>query len=393
VFDFCLVGGGMVGSAMALGLAKLGFKVAIIEPSMPVPFESLQPPDMRVSAISLTSETLLQNLGAWTHIKSMRVCPYKRLSVWDEPSCRTDFDSKAIEQPHLGHIIENRLVQLGLHAAIVVEHNVVFYENLKVTDIASTDISEITLEDGHIIQAKILIGADGGQSLVRDAVKIGVQGWQYSQQALGIQIKTYALQQDITWQQFTPDGPIAFLPLYDGFASLVWYHRAEDINFLKSLSKIKLKQHILQHFPDDLVDFEVLNVASFPLTRMHANQYYKDNTVLIGDAAHTINPLAGQGVNLGFKDVTALLSVINEELATHDRTTVLHPNHYCQWLKKYEVSRRRDNLVMMSAMDLLHSTFSNNHMPLKILRNLGLKLANHSGPIKNNAMKYAMGLA
>jgi len=393
VFDFCVVGGGMVGSAMALGLAKLGFKVAIIEPSMPVAFESQQPPDMRVSAISLTSESLLQNLGAWAHIKRMRVCPYKRLSVWDKPSCRTDFDCQTIGESHLGHIIENRLVQLGIHAEILADQNVVFYENLKITSIISTDVSKVTLENGQIIQANILIGADGGRSTVRDAANIGVQGWQYSQQALGIQIKTHDVQQDITWQQFTPNGPIAFLPLYDGFASLVWYHNTEDINYLKSLSKIKLKQHILQHFPTDLVDFEVLNVAGFPLTRMHANQYFKGNTVLIGDAAHTINPLAGQGVNLGFKDVAALLSVIKEATTTDDRTTVLHPDHYFHWLKKYEVARRQDNLVMMSAMDLLYSTFSNSHMPLKILRNIGLKLANHSGPIKNNVMKYAMGLA
>lgn len=393
MFDFCVVGGGMVGSAMALGLGQLGFKVAIIEPSMPVPFEHKQPPDMRVSAISLTSETLLQDLGAWAHIKNMRLCPYKRLSVWDKPSCRTDFDCQAIDQPHLGHIIENRLVQLGLHAAIDDDQNVVFYENLKVTNITSTDVSQITLEDGQIIQANMLIGADGGQSAVRDVANIGVQGWQYAQQALGIQIKTYAAQQDITWQQFTPDGPMAFLPLYDGFASLVWYHNADDIRHLKSLSKVKLKQHIVQHFPADLTDFEVLDVAGFPLTRMHANQYFKGNTVLIGDAAHTINPLAGQGVNLGFKDVAALLSVISEELTTHERTMVLQPSHYSHWLKKYEVARRRDNLMMMSAMDLLYSTFSNSNIPLKMLRNLGLKVANHAGPIKNNAMKYAMGLA
>ena len=239
----------MVGSAMTLGLAKLGFKVAIIEPYIPLPFEPEQPPDMRVSAISLTSETLLHDLGAWTHIKNMRLCPYKRLSVWDKPSCRTDFDCTAIKQPHLGHIIENRLVQLGLHAAIGDAQNVVYYENLKVMDITSTEFSQITLENGQIIQAIILIGADGGQSAVRDAAKIGVQGWQYAQQALGIQIKTYDVQQDITWQQFTPNGPMAFLPLYDGFASLVWYHSATDIKHLKSLSKEKLKQHILQHFP------------------------------------------------------------------------------------------------------------------------------------------------
>lgn len=393
MFDFCVVGGAMVGSAMAIGLAKLGFKVAIIEPFMPVPFEPKQPPDMRVAAISLTSESLLQDLGAWAHINDMRVCLYKRLSVWDKPSCRTDFDCSDINQPHLGHIIENRLVQLGLHTAMLAEQNVILYKNNKVTNITYDDISQVTLADGQIIQAKMLIGADGGNSVVRVAANIGVQGWQYSQQALGIQIKTHDVQQDITWQQFTPNGPMAFLPLYDGFASLVWYHNAQDIRHLKGLSKDKLKQQILKHFPTDLVDFEILDVASFPLTRMHANQYFKDNTVLIGDAAHTINPLAGQGVNLGFKDVAALLSVISEELVIHDRKTILQLNHYSNWLKKYEKARRRDNLVMMSAMDLLYSTFSNSNMPLNMLRNLGLKLVNHAGPIKNNAMKYAMGLA
>ena len=383
----------MVGSAMVLGLAKLGFKVAVIEPSMPVSFDPKQPPDMRVAAISLTSEALLHDLGAWTLIKNMRLCPYKRLSVWDKPSCRTDFDCKAINQPHLGHIIENRLVQLGLHASIVNNQNVVFYENLKVTDITSSDTSQITLEDGQIIKAKLLIGADGGNSVIRDAANIGVQGWQYSQQALGIQIKTYDVQQDITWQQFTPHGPMAFLPLYDGFASLVWYNSANEIRQLKSLSKEKLKQHIVKHFPADLTDFEILDVASFPLTRMHANQYFKGSTVLIGDAAHTINPLAGQGVNLGFKDVAVLLDVIREELAINEPSVILQPNNYCGWLKKYEENRRRDNLMMMSAMDLLYSLFSNSNTPFSLLRNLGLKLANNAGPIKNNVMKYAMGLA
>tara|TARA_R110000751_G_scaffold55346_5_gene118824 strand:- start:8783 stop:9961 length:1179 start_codon:yes stop_codon:yes gene_type:complete len=392
VFDFCVVGGGMVGSAMALGLANMGFKVAIIEPNMPAAFEPEQPPDMRVSAISLTSEKLLQELGAWSEIKNMRLCPYKRLSVWDKPSCRTDFNCTEIEQPHLGHIIENRLVQLGLYTVIETNSKVVFYKKLKVTEIAAVDSARVTLEDGQVIQAKMLIGADGGHSAVRDAANIGVQGWQYSQQALGIQIKTTDSQQDITWQQFTPEGPMAFLPLYNGFASLVWYHSAADIRHLKSFSKAKLKQHILQHFPADLVDFEVIDMASFPLTRMHANQYFKGNTVLIGDAAHTINPLAGQGVNLGFKDVAALLSVIREELTKHEHATVLQPSHFSQWLNQYQVARRRDNLIMMSAMDLLYSTFSNEHLPLKLLRNLGLKLANHAGPIKHNAMKYAMGL-
>jgi 2-octaprenyl-3-methyl-6-methoxy-1,4-benzoquinol hydroxylase len=392
VFDICVVGGGMVGSAVGLGLGKMGFSVAIIEPNMPETFEPNQPPDLRVSAISLTSEKLLEGLGAWTHIENMRLCPYKRLSVWDTPACRTDFNSDSIKQTHLGHIIENRLVQLGLLQELSEYKNIRLIKNLKITEYDMDNGGELTLEDGQIIQAKIIIGADGGNSTVRGAAKIGVQGWQYSHQALGIQIKTKSSQQDITWQQFTATGPIAFLPLYDGYASLVWYHQASQIHYLKNLSKDQLKQQIVQAFPKELVDFEVLGTASFPLTRMHANQYSKDNVLLVGDAAHTINPLAGQGVNLGFKDVAALLAVVQDELASHDRSQVLAQDSYKVWFQTYEKQRRRDNLLMMSAMDLLHSSFSNSNTPIKLLRNLGLKLANHAGPIKNSAMKYAMGL-
>lgn len=389
MFDICVIGGGMVGSALAIGLAKLGFEVAVVEPKMPKAFDASQHPDMRVSAISLTSSRLINELGAWGNIKAMRVCPYARLSVWDNLTCRTDFDSTDLDQPYLGHIIENRIVQLGLH------HSFSDYKNIYVftADAISVEpgqLSKIKLSDGKNIEAKLLVGADGAQSKVREAANIGVQGWQYSQQALGIKIKTHQPQQDITWQEFTPDGPMAYLPLFDGYGSLVWYQSTEQIRILKGLSKTKLKQQIQQNFPNELVDFEVLDVASFGLTRMHANQYFKGNTLVIGDAAHTINPLAGQGVNLGFKDVAVLLAVIKKQLTKVAKDELFLNTSV--WLKQYEKSRRIDNLMMMSAMDALYATFSNNKMPLKLIRNLGLKLANTSGPLKNQAMKYAMGL-
>jgi 2-octaprenyl-3-methyl-6-methoxy-1,4-benzoquinol hydroxylase len=209
-----------------------------------------------------------------------------------------------------------------------------------------------------------------------------VQGWQYSQQVLAIQIKTHGAQQDITWQQFTPSGPVAFLPLYDGYASLVWYQQSDYIRQLKNLPKQKLKEQILVNFPSELGDFDVLELASFPITRMHAHQYVKNNVVLIGDAAHSINPLAGQGVNLGFKDVAELLEGFSHTALVDD------PNR----LHTYEKKRRRDNLIMMSAMDVIYTTFSNHNFVLNVLRNVGLKLANKSGPIKRQVMKYAMGL-
>jgi 2-octaprenyl-3-methyl-6-methoxy-1,4-benzoquinol hydroxylase len=312
----------------------------------------------------------------------MRLCPYRRLSVWEKPHCRTDFNCADIHASHIGNIVENRLVQLGLHQALQACPSVTWFSSGEVSKITGGHSPCVELADGQTIDSKILIGADGAQSQVRQAVNIGTQGWQYAQQALGIQIKTSEPQQDITWQQFTPTGPLAFLPLYEGYASLVWYNDVERIRYLKTLSKQKLKEQIILHFPEDLMDFEVEQVASFPITRMHANQYVKDKVVLIGDAAHSINPLAGQGVNLGFKDVAALLDGFSQQQAM-DKPDIL---------RAYETARRRDNLLMMSAMDALYGAFSNQHGPLRLIRNLGLKLANNSVPIKQGVMKYAMGL-
>lgn len=375
----------MVGSATALGLSKQGLRVAIVEQQMPHSFDPKQEPDMRVSAISLASETLLSELGAWQNVLKMRACPYRRLAVWEKSDCKTEFNVAQLSYSHLGHIVENRIIQLALHQALQ-KQKVSWFTDSAIAKIDLAPQPGVSFLDGRYISANLLIGADGFNSKVRLASGIGTQGWQYSQQALGIKIKTHAPQSDITWQQFTPDGPLAFLPLVDGYASLVWYGSAQRIKDLKSLNQAKLKQQVQQHFPRELADFDILETASFPLTRMHANQYVKGQVLLIGDAAHSINPLAGQGVNLGFKDVGALLAAL-----AYDNHVQL-PYYADERLQQYEQTRRRDNLVMMTAMDVIYATFSNDIGPLKLLRNLGLKLADNSGPLKTQVMKYAMGL-
>ncbi len=381
----------MVGSACALGLAQLGLSVVMIERQQPQPFAPEQTPDLRVSAISLSSEQFFKSLGVWRYVEEMRSCPYRHLSVWENSASRTDFHSELLNRPHLGHIVENRIIQLALHQRFSAHPNLRCIFNDKIDSITLQGSANIYLESKDVIHAKVLIGADGLNSVVRQAANIGVQGWQYSQQALGINIKTKAPQQDITWQQFTPQGPLAFLPLFNGYASLVWYNHSNQIDYLKRLTKKQLKQELIKNFPKELVDFDVLDCASFPLTRMHANQYCKGNVVVIGDAAHSINPLAGQGVNLGFKDVQVLLAVFGKNLAKFDESKHgSNDNHV--WIKEYEVSRRGDNLLMMSAMDSLYTSFGNNIMPLKLLRNLGLMLANHAGPLKKRALQYAVGI-
>lgn len=390
MFDICIIGGGMVGSACAVALSHLGLSVALVERHLPNAFSADQPPDLRVSAISYNSELYFRELGIWSYVEEMRFCPYKRLSVWENTNARTEFNCSDINVSHLGHIVENRIIQLALHKALVKRDNVSCFWQQNIRSIELEPSVKITLDNEQIIAAKLLIGADGLNSQVRSAANIGVQGWNYAQHALGINIKIKAPQQDITWQQFTPHGPLAFLPLYAEHGALVWYNQPHKINQLKNLSKAQLKQEIVQHFPADLMDFEVIDWASFPLTRMHANHYVKGNVVLVGDAAHCINPLAGQGVNLGFKDVQALVAVVAKN-QKNLQTIKQKESRPFTWLKEYEQSRRRDNLLMMGAMDSLYMTFGNDVGPLKVLRNLGLSLANRAGPLKTKAMKYAMG--
>ena len=396
--DFCINGGGMVGAALALGLAQQQFKVAVIEPYLPATYKAEDGPDLRVSAISEASVTLLKALGAWDHIAAMRVKPYTGLSVWDHPSHRTDFTAQSIDMPQLGFFVENRLLQLGCHEALKQYDNVELISGHTVQDIQLANTATIKLSNGRTIEAKWLVGADGANSQVRKAAGIGTTGWQYAQQAMGITIKMEKPVEPVTWQQFTSSGPKAFLPMFDNYASLVWYDSPDELKRIKSLKASQLESEILKTFPDELTkndnSFSVVDKAVFPLTRSHANHYVKGCCVLIGDAAHTINPLAGQGVNLGFKDIEAFLSVTAKVNSSHSTGELsLTDKRFLQMLANdYERPRKRDNLVMMSAMDGFYTLFSNDIAPIKWVRNQLLSVAQRMEPAKQQVLKYAIGL-
>ena len=395
--DFCINGGGMVGAALALGLAQQQFKVAVIEPYLPAPFNAETGPDLRVSAISEASVTLLKALGAWEHIAAMRVKPYTGLSVWDDPAHRTDFTAQSIDMPQLGFFVENRLLQLGCHHALKQFDNVELITGQTVQDIQLTNTAKVSLSNGRTIEASWLVGADGANSQVRKAAGIGTTGWQYAQQAMGITIKMENAVEPVTWQQFTSSGPKAFLPMFDNFASLVWYDSPDELKRIKSLKANQLESEILKTFPDELTrngnSFSVIDKAIFPLTRSHANHYVKGCCALVGDAAHTINPLAGQGVNLGFKDVEAFLSVSSNLKTNSTANDLLTDGAFSQRLiSNYEKPRKRDNLVMMTAMDGFYTLFSNDVAPIKWIRNQLLSVAQRIEPAKQEVLKYAIGL-
>ncbi|MGF1901940.1 2-octaprenyl-3-methyl-6-methoxy-1,4-benzoquinol hydroxylase [Aliivibrio sifiae] len=381
-YDYTIVGGGMVGAATAIGLSKLGYRVAVIEYKAPDLFDDSQSMDIRVSAISQSSVDLLEALGAWQYIKEMRVCPYKRLETWEHPECRTRFHSDALDMEQLGFIVENRLIQLGLWQVFSTFENLNVITPAKIADLEFfTDHNVLTLENGDKIKTKWVIGADGANSYVRQKAKIGITAWDYRQHCMLINIETAEAQQDITWQWFTPSGPRSFLPLHGNKGSLVWYDSPQRIKQLSSMNSIQLEKEIKAYFPQELGEFTVEQSGSFPLTRRHAQKYVDHRCVLLGDAAHTINPLAGQGVNLGFKDVKVLLEEIESKGLEVDKA-----------LRIYESRRKADNLAMQSSMDLFYTLFSNSLPAVKFLRNVGLKLADSSGALKTQALKYALGL-
>ena len=388
-FDVVIVGGGMVGAAVACSLGGSDLKVAVVERVLPEEFEASQPHDLRVSALSIASKNILETVGAWEGVLSRRSCPFKRMRVW-ETAGDTEFNSDDINYPELGYIVENRITQLALLERLVEFDNIelIAPANIKTIKYSGSDEPSILeLEDGSELQARLLVAADGGNSRVRQTVGLGVNSWDYKQHAMVIYIETDYGQQDITWQHFVPSGPQAFLPLTGNYGSIVWYNSADEVRRLKTLSNEDLIAELTATFPDCLGKVkQVLGVASFPLKRQHAQQYVKPGVVLVGDAAHMINPLAGQGVNIGLLDAAALGEVLIDAHAKGegiDDITVL---------KRYEKMRRNENLRMMTVMDVFYRVFSNDIFPVKFFRNLGLGLAERVLPAKNKVMRMAMGL-
>jgi len=387
-FDVVIVGGGMVGSAVACSLGNSSLKVAVIESTPPQSFSPEQAHDLRVSALSIASKNILETVGAWEGIVARRFCPFKRMRVW-ETAGDTEFCSDDINYPELGYIVENRITQLALLDRLQEFDNIELICPSTITKINYSigEDSLLELEDGRTLSSKVLVAADGGQSRVRQIVGLGVTSWDYKQHALVIYIETAYEQQDITWQRFLPSGPQAFLPLTGHYGSIVWYNSPDEVRRLKALSYEALKDELLNAFPDCLGQVnQVLGVASFPLKRQHAQNYVKPGVVLVGDAAHMINPLAGQGVNIGLLDAAALGEVLvdaaKKGLALGDLSV----------LKRYEQLRRNENLKMMTVMDVFYQVFSNEILPIKLIRNLGLGLAERLLPAKNKVMRSAMGL-
>lgn len=381
--EIIVVGGGLVGALAALLLAKQGDTLHLIEKSTFSMPENDAFFDLRVSAFSEQSKNLLEQAGVWADIPLDRLCAYRGLHTWEKGSQKLIFSSDDIGSEQLGYIAENRWIQAVLWQRLQQLPNVNLYENSEVLNIAQ-DEQQVTVQllDQKEIKGDLLLACDGANSGVRRYLQMPVTSWDYRQHCLLINITTNTSQQAVTWQEFRETGPCAFLPLAGNHASLVWYHSPQKVKYLQGLTNRQLKQAILSDFAPLDFDFEVHDKGAFPLARNHAKHYYKNRVVLLGDAAHTINPLAGQGVNLGFKDVQCLVELL----------TQCSDLSMSEILKRYQRQRRPANLLMQTGMDVFYKVSKSDSGIVRVLRKSFLGIAQQSGEVKNRVMRYAMGI-
>ncbi|QFS61474.1 2-octaprenyl-3-methyl-6-methoxy-1,4-benzoquinol hydroxylase [Pantoea dispersa] len=385
-FDVVVVGGGMVGAALACGLAQQQFRVAVIERAEPAAFDASLAPDIRISAIGASSVALLRQLNVWPRVQAMRSAPYRKLETWEWQSAHVTFDAAALGIPELGYMVENSVLQRALWEQMQQDGVTLLCPASLQALQAHSGGWQLQLDDGSTLDSQLVVGADGANSRVRQLAGIGVSGWNYAQSCMLISVECEHEAGDATWQQFTPDGPRAFLPLFDRHASLVWYDAPARIRQLQNLPLSQLAKEVQTNFPARVGRFEVKNAASFPLVRRHATRYVLPGLALVGDAAHTINPLAGQGVNLGYRDVDALIDTLVDARSQAQRWASLPV------LQRYHRQRYKDNLLMQGGMDLFYFAFSNALPPLRVVRNLGLIAAENAGVLKRQVLRYALGL-
>lgn len=393
-YDVIIVGGGMVGYALACALGNTTLRVALVEANAADQQWSADSFDLRVSAITRASQDFLNNLGVWQTIAADRISAYQEMHVWDAGgNGNIHFDCADIGEPNLGHIIENRVITRALaqHASQLDNLHVYCPNKPRLLQL-DAESAQLQLDDDRWLDATLLVGADGGQSWVRQQVGIAVDVRDYQQTAVVANVTTEHPHQHTAWQRFLPTGPLAFLPLTDKqnssrhISSIVWSTSAEQAERLCEIDEDTFKQELETAFAAKLG--KILSVgprARFPIRGQHASHYVKPHLALIGDAAHTIHPLAGQGVNLGFADAHCLARTI---ISAHDSHK---PIGSFKTLRRYERSRRGDNLLMLEAMGVFKQLFSNNTPGLRELRNAGLNLTDRITPLKHFFMTQALG--
>jgi 2-octaprenyl-3-methyl-6-methoxy-1,4-benzoquinol hydroxylase/2-octaprenylphenol hydroxylase len=386
--DVAVVGGGMVGAAAALALARAGLAVALLEARAPAPWRADAEVDLRVVGLAPSSIALLDELGVWTSIRESRVSAYRHMHVWDAASgASIDFDAAAEGRDMLGCIVENSLVQWSLWQALetagvrrLCPAEVTAFE-------AGGDRIRLQLADGASLSAAVLVAADGAASPLRQLAGIGTRGRDYAQRAVVAHVHTERAHEGTAWQRFLAGGPLALLPLADGRSSIVWSLPEAEARRVLELDD--------RRFCDELgaaSDFRLGRItattprAAFPLKLQLAQHYQAERFVLLGDAAHAVHPLAGQGVNLGLRDVVELRdALLAARRAGHDIGTA-------QVLRRYARRRRSADTLDALGFDALARIYAWQSPPLVAARAVGVRLLDRLSPLKRRLSDHAAGL-
>ncbi|XP_028773499.1 ubiquinone biosynthesis monooxygenase COQ6, mitochondrial [Neltuma alba] len=448
-YDIAIVGGGMVGMALACFLASLPMtkqlNVAIID-SNPAVGSRLcinkdDPPDPRVSTVTPATISFLRDAGAWQYVEQSRHASFDKMQVWDYTGLGyTRYDARDVNKEVLGCVVENKVLHNALLSRVEATdfQKTIFplrltsmtlqpgsastvVENLSSEALSSArrNLAKLELSDGSSIYAKLVVGADGGKSRVRELAGFKTTEWNYSQNAIICTVE-HSIENQCAWQRFLPSGPIALLPIGDKFSNIVWTMNPSESDHRKSMNDDDFVEDVNRaldygygpHPKSSLIEtgnffswlkmdstfsanqfFEippkVVKSASqrmvFPLSLRHANTYASKRVVLIGDAAHTVHPLAGQGVNLGFGDAFSLSKIIAEAIALGNDIGEVH------LLKKYETERKPANIMMMAVLEGFQKAYSIDFGPLNVLRAAAFHGANYISPLKRSIISYASG--
>ena len=395
-FDVLVVGGGLVGATFAALLAAqprgAALRIGIVERAPFDPATLTEPFDPRVVALTEASRQTLLRAGVWTEQVATRACAYGHMEVRDsEGTGLIEFDCRDVHQPNLGHIVENAALVVSAQQQLAGLANVeVIYSSVTRLQRGGAGAA-LTLADGRCVEAPLLVAADGGNSFVRQQCGFRVRSWDYGHSAIIATVKTSQSNPATAFQWFTEHGPLAFLPLCDAsgdrhYSSIVWSQQHAVAEELMALGDEAFLERLGRASEHRLGAVEAVGRRyCIPLQQRHAVDYVQPGVVLVGDAAHTIHPLAGQGVNLGFADVAALVEEIERGL--HRGLPLSEPSV----LKRYQRRRKPDNLAMMVAMEGFKRFFAEDNPALRILRNRGMSGLNELGPLKNQLVRRAMG--
>ena len=386
--DIIIVGGGMVGACMALAAAREGFQVTLLEPRQPSLDWTGDDFDIRVSALTRTSETILRNLDVWQGMQQRRVTAYENMHVWDRKGFgEVHFAAEDVGAPNLGHIVENRVIVASLWEQITHQANIKHVADVEIVSIEREgDQTKLIASNDDVLSASLVIGADGARSSVRELVGLTASTSSYDQEGVVCTVKAEQGNACTAWQRFMPTGPLALLPMNEEYFSIVWSTSPEQAQSLVNASEESFNQALTQASEAVCGKLSVVgDRAAFPLRKLKAERYVLDGVALIGDAAHVIHPLAGQGVNLGFLDAAMLMDVLTEARAHRESIGAMGV------LRRYERARKGHNLAVQSAMDGFKHLFSNNNPALSLIRNLGLGVAHHVSPLRRQFERVALG--